>query len=264
MADVYKIFGFENDKDELNRLLENVLKNGNVMEVKSGKYVRWIVGQGVEVVVAINSSNEPVSMIPYFFGNARYDTQVTKSYKEMGMNQLTGKIMCWTMPKRDMTEEEKYYQDVKEGRFPVVMSLPEFAIYNFAVLPIEASIQISAYAFEMDVFSDRAEYMAFQKGKNKFEVKSFVPIGLFAEDGMYRENPEPTAVISGEVVEAIKLTNEFSGKDFGWLRLATVGGEIDVIFDVEEQKSFPQKGQIVGGMFLMNGRIVDQAGVNAD
>jgi hypothetical protein len=249
MANQLDSLGFNlSDESGYSEILRKILENGTVIETKRGKYVRWILGSGVELIASLDKSSKPISIKPYFFGNTIYKAKLTKSFKSMGVSGMDGSIMLWSEPLAETTERS----------FPFVAELPEFGVYDFSSVPLNVEVQVCAFGTELTVFKSEQEYMDFQKGRNKFEVKSFVPIGMFEDDGMYKTNPDPLGVITGIVGATEKLRNPLTDESFIWIKLETVGGEVDVVANEDTLKGTVEEGDILGGMFYISARVVGE------
>jgi hypothetical protein len=240
--------------DSLNEYFKKTVESGEIIDSKNGKYIRWKLGDGAELIGKLNNQNKPLGLKPYYFGNTRYNIRYARVVKQDTDGALDGAIFGWAEP----------FAKTKEGTFPIVVDLPEFDVYNFTMQSVVVESQICAFSHEMSVFKSEKEYMAFQKGSKKFGVKSFVPIGMFEDDGQFKNDPEPHAIISGVVVDTKVIKSEMSGMRYRWIQLDTVGGNIDVISADGDVTRNLSAGDIIGGLFYLSARIIGEAKIPED
>lgn len=88
----------------------------------------------------------------------------------------------------------------------------------------------------------------------KFAAESFIPSGLFGNSN----EPASTAIFTGRVVEAAVIPNEYAGSSFSWCKVKTLGGEIDVVTDLELLDKDIAVGSIISGSFWLSAKFVDE------
>ena len=112
---------------------------------------------------------------------------------------------------------------------------------------------VVALGVEMTVHADAAAFAASDASvlgtpeageePSRWATESFVSYGLFAGESA----PEPTAFLSGTVVDAATMTNGATGQPFHVVRVATVGFEATVCLAGAEHADLPAPGNIVAG-----------------
>ena len=86
-----------------------------------------------------------------------------------------------------------------------------------------------------------------------FATKSFLPVGLLAKKtGRARSH----AIVTGHVAESKELTNAATGRTYRALRVATYGGELDIVATQALLPDTPDAGAIVRADCWLSGRLV--------
>jgi hypothetical protein len=104
-------------------------------------------------------------------------------------------------------------------------------------------LQVVGFASELHLCNTEEEWEAVQSaafggtrapgeklepGKTlRMADEAFLPHGMFANDGDLGQRAR--ALVTGHVVQLSHPTNELGGERFTWVRLATLGGQLDVV-----------------------------------
>ena len=142
--------------------------------------------------------------------------------------------------------------------FPFVFDVPDRDLHGEFVLPAHRKVQLTAFAHELDIYENEEEFARKQEeeapGQIKFAPESFMPIGLFGDEGA---EPRAEALFTGKVLRGGWIRNDASGQFFYWMLVQTLGCEIDVVADrrlIGEQEV--REGSIVSGTFWLSGRLL--------
>lgn len=240
--------GFVADEEEdLQPFIRRALAEGDQMEVIGaepgwgGRYVCWSPGEGAQLWLAVNEQNEVTQIDPHFAGRGRAHITLDRSYDYDDHAPPTGGVIAWVGVG---TNEE-----TKAG-----FDLPAFArFYDMACdYDGNALVQVAAFTHGAEVFEDADAYFEameqIQPGVN-FEIESFLPIGIFDESG---EMPPATARFSGHVLEATRLKNPATDREFWAILVKTVGMTVDVVADDEQLSGTPRPGMILAGSFWLS------------
>jgi hypothetical protein len=231
---------------EYGQLIALVATDGEKIPVEKGAYLKYSDASGAELYCQLNKKNEILGMNPHYNGKSRFDAALTSQVKR-SETALDGAFHGWSAPKNE---------DPESGEYPFVIDLPDFYTLPHYIFPTKVTLQLSAFAqSEFELFKSEEEFSAQQKEGIKFGSQSFVAIGLFSnkEDNAA---PEAFALINGIVVESEKKVNKKTGKEFYWILLQTLGGQIDMVVDPSLIKFNPIKGTIVTGQFWLSGKII--------
>ncbi len=116
-------------------------------------------------------------------------------------------------------------------------------------------MQVAAFAHGAEAFPDVEAYRAAQAELEQenpdlsFAVESFLPIGYFDPDGQI---PPATARLSGIILEAKRVTNPATGREFNTALVKTVGMTVDVVADDNQLAGVPVPGGVLSGAFWMS------------
>lgn len=242
--------GFVADTDEdLLPYVQRALKEGDQIEVIGadpgwgGRYVCWSPGQGVQLWVNLDEKGAVQGFDPHFEGRGRAHITLERSY-DYDTAPPTGGIFAWIG--LGTAEETKAGFD-----------LPAFArFYDMACdYDGNALVQVAAFAHGAEAFPDVASYRLAQAELERenpelsFAVESFLPIGYFDPDGQI---PPATARLSGIILEARRLTNPATGREFNSALVKTVGMTVDVVADDNQLHGEPVPGGVLSGAFWMS------------
>ena len=224
-----------------------------------GYYYRFADESGAEIYLQTNPAQEIIGFNPAYDGKSLFRVGLIEKI-ERDTSDLDGAFQAWASP-----HDEKSPADT--GLFPFVFDLPDFRTKDRIDLPKTTDIQLSAFASsDFEIFVSEAEYENAQSDKPHFAAKSFVPSGLFnVQQNSADQNdeieqaipPQAHAIFAGEIKDFARRTNKFSGAEFCWFQIETLGGEIDVLADPNLIKIEPALGGIVRGSFWLSGKIID-------
>ena len=241
-------FVAETDEDLL-PYVHRALKEGDQIEVIGadpgwgGRYVCWSPGHGVQLWVNVNEKGEIQGYDPHFEGRGRAHITLERSY-DYDTAPPTGGVFAWIG--LGTAEETKAGFD-----------LPAFArFYDMACdYDGNALVQVAAFAHGAEAFPDVEAYRAAQAELEQenpdlsFAVESFLPIGYFDPDGQI---PPATARLSGIILEAKRVTNPATGREFNTALVKTVGMTVDVVADDNQLAGVPVPGGVLSGAFWMS------------
>lgn len=245
MGNHFQAIGFAIDDDEqFQRAMVRGAKRGRVVRVRNGAYHHWSPGGGAEVWVQ-SQGRDVLGGHPHFDGGARMRVAVTARVRRSDTTPLDGALHAWAAPLDE--------NDPESGMYPFVFVVPDYRTLDGLELPAVVDVHLVAFASDIEAHASEQAYVDSQETEFKYAPKSFVPVGLFAEDG---ESAEPLAILAGTVLAAELRTNP-EGRDFLWICARTLGGEIDIVADPEHLAVAPVPGGIVSGFFYLSGRIVE-------
>eukprot|EP00548_Thalassiothrix_antarctica_P002286 CAMPEP_0194138824 /NCGR_PEP_ID=MMETSP0152-20130528/8570_1 /TAXON_ID=1049557 /ORGANISM="Thalassiothrix antarctica, Strain L6-D1" /LENGTH=212 /DNA_ID=CAMNT_0038836425 /DNA_START=468 /DNA_END=1103 /DNA_ORIENTATION=+ len=141
--------------------------------------------------------------------------------------------------------------NTKKGYYSFEFDCPNFGFFpSSSLLPVVITIQLSAFAREMDTYDSEEEY-EIQRLKdasnNNFSMASqFFGSGSF----MNEEKKNTHASMVGQVIQTELRRNELTQQLFYWALVRTAGDmEIDVVIhpDLLKDKKSPKVGGIIKG-----------------
>lgn len=251
MANHFQMIGLAvDDEKALEEWALRAAEAGTPVPTPGGEhYLRWEVGEGAEVWVAIDEGHQIVGVHPHFHGAATMRVALIGRVLADAEDPLLGAFHGWANPVENGAGEN----DETAGDYPFVFAAPDFAAWAALPLPVTVSVSVAAFAHELSAYPDEDAYMASQESELKFAAESFIPSGLFT-DGE-DEAPRPLAMFTGRVLETDTRTPPGSWRAFTWARVRTLGGEVDVVAARDEVQGEVVPGGIVTGSFWLSGRI---------
>lgn len=240
--------GFLPESTNLEVLARKTFQNGRASRCKSGTYIVWSPGQGIELWAQLNPNEELIGLNPHFAGKTRASAGIMQRVSRGGF-PMDGGFMALAQP---------YGSDPIRGAFTFVFDTPCFHLHDELALPAIRSVQLSAFAQQCAVFQNEKE---FQTHTSKFGLSlstdAFIPLGLVGKNRESLAEPIASAMVCGPILDAEKLTNAVSKGEFWWLRIRTTGGEIDVVADPELLPRGAKAGMILQCSAWISGRIFD-------
>lgn len=228
--------------EELNKLIESWLKNVTEIPCRKGAYLKFADESGAEIYLQTNFGGELAGFNPYFNGKSRRKVFINELI-ERDTSELDGGFHAWANAEKE-----------DEGDYPFVFDVPDMFISRIE-LPIACEIQLNAFATnDLAMYGDEQAFYDSQKEEPKISARSFIPIGLFRQsEGI---PPQAHGQFAGTIKDFELKTNQFTGAQFYWLLVETLGGELDVVSDTAYIKNEPQIGSIIHGSFWLTGRIL--------
>lgn len=250
MRDCWLSLGFRIDSmDDFKALGIRAAKSGASLPAPHGTYIRWDVGGGPQIWVQIKQHSRAIlGWHTHFAGRAQMRIALTKRMLTEEHDPLEGGFHGWADPRSD---------DATEGQYPLLFHAPNFDLHDHLSVPVVRTVQLTAFAHTLTVYPGDEEYFASQTATVKFAAESFVPIGLFPAKGNPDAPPVPAAQFAGHVVKGALLTNPMTSIAYQWARVRTVGGDLDVVADIDTCTEPMEEGNVVSGKFRLSGHIVD-------
>lgn len=228
----------------------DLLESTNPLEstIPGYAYLVWEAGQGSEVWFQFDmEANTIKHTTPAFKGETSIAIAVTNAVEEEQATPLDGLLQGWVNPQGNNPEN---------GDYPMVFTWLDKGLHPPMEYPQIHTFQITAFAHELMAYPDDDAFSAAtERGgstddddgiKVSFAAESFIPMGMFVENG---NPPNPTAMFTGRVLEVTQLTSPLDDKPFFWMRVKTFGGEYDVVASSDAIEGEPVTGGIVSGVF---------------
>jgi hypothetical protein len=205
-----------------------------------GKYRVWTCASGAQLWIQTSEEGKLMGFTPHFQGVAR---------ARLGLvGEVTPKsYYAWADPEDDL--------DPTSGCYPFVFESPNQADQRVK-LPSVREAQLCAFGLETNLREDKQDLKARAEWDSAMADRSCIPCGLFEPDGTDIEPPEPRAIYVGEVLDWARHTNSLTGIDFYWLRLETLGAELDVVLALDDLPREPKKGNLLSGVFHLTGLLL--------
>lgn len=232
----------------LSDLVNEAAENSKAVMCPEGAYFRWASEQGAELWLLVDGSHEIFGGTPYFNGKSEMRVAITAAVHRPDDSALEGAVHGWADPKGDEPES---------GAYPFVFDVVDWGVHGDLDFPFTSPVRLSAFAHELSLYETEEAFDASQDGEVKFASESFIPAGLFNPDGGATEPPQSIAIFSGRILDTAALVNPLTGGGYQWMRVRTLGGEIDVVSDPDLVETPPVVGGIASGSFWLCGRILE-------
>lgn len=242
---------------EFERLLKMSFETGQAIPIHNGKYVVWEPGEGVQLWVKVKD-RVVLGCSPHYSGEGVLKAQVRGFYsRPEDIAAADGALIGASLP-----------LDAASASFPLIVDVPGFeAAASHVVPPQVVTLQVSAFAREMNCFPDSDAYARWQFAQpDAPSLDSFLFPGLSAaQTGTSAGGPAPAeAHITARVVKAQMRINSITQQNFIALVAATTGGgTIDIVANPQAASGELLAGGIIQGAFWLSGRILDLSASSA-
>lgn len=243
-------FGIQSEEDFYS-LLERAYEKSTPLKTTKGTYFQFSDKSGAELWIQMSKQNELIGVNPHFKGKSKRLVSITASI-DRPESVLDGAFHSWAAPMENGNPES--------GAYPFVFDVPNHKKYDEIEIPQTIEIQLSAFAQELDYYESEDAFDNGQEGEPKWTSQSFVPSGLFnIDDGDDPSPPEALGIFAGIIKLTEKSKNEFTGQEFYWMLVDTLGGEIDVLADPRFfENAIPNVGGVVHGQFWLSGNLLSE------
>jgi hypothetical protein len=246
MASHFACLGFGDGAHlpDQDRLISEIL-DGERTRTDAGTYVRRSSGSGAELWLQLDPTGEIIGLNPHFSGHGSMRARLLRVISRQDESPLDGAFYAWSDPRAE--------QDPESGEYPFVFDCPDARLHTSLALPRIVTVQLAAFAHELAAYADDTAFAKAQAQAPGFAPESVIPAGLFTSDG----NTVPTAhaIFAGHVRRAERRRNAFTGSEFWWALVETLGGTIDVIAEPDTIVGSLQIGGVAQGTFWLSGRI---------
>ncbi len=245
----YSAIGFPaKEMDEVLRLAEAAFEHGEKIEAGDGAYFRLADVSGAELWLRSTGEREIVLLSPHYRGSTRM--QVGLEAAVVDAEDHTDGFRAWA----GVEDPEQPLV----GDYPLVFNCPDFHAQIGLELPKTEMAQLACFADQLQAFADED---AFREGTKQptglsFSVESFIPLGLFEEEGPRDPYTLPLAIVNGTLLDQAMKVNSMTDEAFWWGRVRTLGGELDLVATPGTIKGRPQSGGIISAIGWVSGTLL--------
>jgi hypothetical protein len=230
-------FAIESERD-LEEIAPQMLDAGEIISIKNGQYIRWTGGAGEEMWWQLQE-DAVLGVNPHFAGKSSIRLTLQERLRREEDTDLDGAFQAWI-----------------PDTYPLVFDCPNARAYGDLELPGSVEAQITAFAHEITRHDSPEAYDGWQPSDGpKLASQSFIPTGLFGQDGGKAEVPGAYASFAGHVVEAASYKNALTGLPYTWALVETLGARFDVVADPVLLDALPVPGNVLVGSFWLSGRL---------
>ncbi len=216
--------------------------------VAAGTYFVWRDHGGAELWLQVTPDDQFVGMAPHFSGESRVPARLTRRVPRPDGGPFDGSFHALAVPDTDGGD----------GLYPFVFDSPEFLRLDPLPIPVDVTLQVAAFAHELEVFESEAHFAEVQDANADdntpaLAARFFAPAGMLA--AAPGELPDARAVFTGVVVRSGERANGLSGRSFTWALVETHGGTFDIVADTVLAPTPPPVGGVVSGSFWLSARV---------
>lgn len=255
-----------------------MMEQGSIISTPAGPYCWFAPGEGIEVWAMQEDENTLGHLHPHFTGESRIRVALVEKHREN--KPLTeGLFVAYFNHKEgegieSVHEKLRYGDGTYTGVIPFVFAAPDYNCYSELQTPIVTDVQITAFPFKMTAYETEDEWIDWQleqdriaKGTEAEEDDdpgfmagaSFIPSTMFYDRKSPDDFPQPTASLSGIVLETAIITNPITQQDFSWAKIETAAGEMDLVVSPQLLEGYLVEGGIAAGDCYLSGRLPEFA-----
>jgi len=228
-----------------------VAEKGRRVGTADGNYVVLTTECGSELWAKLDSENRPYAILPHFAGQARSQILVTQRIR-YNDRPLDGRLLGWINP-----SQGTFGFGGPPGDYPLLFEAPDYAYYTFMEVPCTVTVQLAAFAQNIDVFSSVEDYDS--RPEKTWPSETLLASGAAGLHGYQRGDANPhanEAFITGIVEATQSQENPLTHGQFQWMRVKVMGGYFDVCIDSALMKGSVAPGSVISGNFWLSGRLV--------
>ncbi len=218
-----------------------------------GDYAIWRSRTGAEIWFHVTgerddqgqlTDREIVGLTPFFEGLSDVAVEVTEAIVRPGENLFEGAFHAWVDPDAE----------TGTGVHPIVFDAVDFAAHCDREMPFLARAKLTGFARALRVLDGDDLSAAARAGSS---ARAFLAVGLFTAKSNHDVNAQPSsnAMLTGQVVEYSKRTNEETGAAFHWLLVRCGDQTFDILADPGIVKGNIAVGSMVEVATMFFGRI---------
>lgn len=146
--------------------------------------------------------------------------------------------------------------DGTDTDFPLNVLIPDAFVFRDEELPDRVDVSITMFAQDMETYESLEAYVE-TKGPGRC-LNGCIPCGTFPLPGKEEDFvPSATAIVSGPVLEAEKLVNDYSGNEYWFIVIDCCGHKFGIVADLELVPDTLKPGNFVSGFFWISGLIME-------
>lgn len=210
--------------------------------------LRWRDPSGAELWIYVDQTGTMKSVQPHYGGGTRMRLELQAILERKEISPYDGGFLGLT--------QEGGSNPSLGGGFPVVFDAPDFPDVKDAMLTAKHDVEVAGFAVELNAYATEESFREAQPDLNPLGIPAFLPAGMVAQ----QEGGQPTAhaLMVGRVLEAERVTNQLTGREFIRVRIETPAGPLDIIVDPGMLEDLPENGHILQAGAWISGRLAPE------
>jgi hypothetical protein len=198
-------------------------------------------GSGAELWVQLDENEEIAGM------NAHFDSPNSVEVTLLRAQAYEERPLDGTFEARALHVDSGLPPDAEPAVF--TFDLPDAHMVPSVALPATAIVHLVAFAREIHCYETVEDFRKAHPGE-RLE-------GLHTIDSDRRQAGTVSSLmrLDGIVMQAKRMHNVHSGKDFYWMEVKTAFGRVDVVAATRSMPNLPSQGQFFDGQVRLSGRV---------
>ncbi len=210
--------------------------------------LRWHDPSGAELWIYVDETGAMKSVQPHYSGGPTIRLEIQAVLERSEVSPYDGGFLGLT--------QEGGSNPSLGGGFPIVFDAPNFPDVKEAMLTAKHDVELAGFAVELNVYSTEEAFREAQPDLKPLGIPAFVPAGMVAQ--MEGGQPTAHALMVGRTLDAQRVTNELTGREFIRIRMETPAGPLDLIVDPGLLNDLPENGHIIQAGAWLSGRIAPE------
>lgn len=230
---------------------KQMCEHGEMVEANGARYLKWSAGERVELWTRVEGGRPGPLFYTYYSGEARMKVALIEKTPRSEPTLSDGAFLC----RSGACAGEGWLA----GRLPFVFDTPDYHLYHEVSIPRLCDVQLAGFAFSMKGYEDEEEFEEEHPADEDgycWDYKYFVPAYYLCPRGDGGELQPASVNVSGYVRASDIVTNPATGLDFCWVRLETIGGEIDIVCSPDKIDGYVVEGGIATSYCYLYGRVL--------
>ncbi len=210
--------------------------------------LRWHDPSGAELWIYVDQTGTMKSVQPHYSGGPRIRLEIQAILDRAEVSPYDGGFLGLTQTGGSNPS--------LGGGFPIVFDAPDFPDVKEVILTAKHDVELAGFAVELNVYPTEEAFRDAQPDLNPLGVPAFIPAGMMAQ--MEGGQPTAHALMVGRVLDAKRVTNELTEREFVRVQMETPAGPIDLIVDPGLLEELPENGHIIQTGAWLSGRIAPE------
>ena len=216
---------------EFEDIANQAVSEGDPVPCYDGYYLVAADADGAEIWFGMNQDGEVREIDPYFRGKGCMPSGLAGAVNDQPLQAL---IQAWAAPSNP--------NDAASGLYAYFATVLDFAWLE--TLPMIVDLSIAVFPESLTVYESSAAFAAENRnGEGGFSLgeKAFFAVDLMQDDDTPKRG---VALLTGTVSESRAFAGKW-GRPYGWCLVSTLGGTLDVVFDMGVVRTLPAPGAVL-------------------
>ncbi len=210
--------------------------------------LRWTDPSGAELWIYVDDTGAMKSVQPHLTGGPRMRLEIQSVVDRPEVSPYDGGFLCLTLKGGS--------NPTLGGGFPVIFDAPDFPDVREATLTAKHDVELAAFALELSVYGTEQAFREAQPDLKPLGIPGFIPVGMVGQ--LEGQAPTAHALMVGRVLEAQRVRNEVTEREFVRLKIETPAGPLVMAVDPGLVEELPSVGDVVQAGAWLSGRLTPE------